>query len=143
MVNLLGIFRFRGFKKVSLINAAWKLVFIYALSLSLGALAYSFAEGKGFLDSLWWACVTATTVGYGDFYPVTVMGKVIGAILMHFNLLFILPLLIGNICNTFIEDHNAFTDAEQEDVKLALGIILEKVERLEKRSQEHEISESA
>ncbi|MGF1839169.1 ion transporter [Vibrio atlanticus] len=33
-------------------------------------------------DALWWAFVTITTVGYGDFYPVTYEGRIIAAILM-------------------------------------------------------------
>jgi voltage-gated potassium channel len=33
-------------------------------------------------DAFWWAIVTITTVGYGDYYPVTVEGRVVAAILM-------------------------------------------------------------
>ena len=33
-------------------------------------------------DAIWWAYVTITTVGYGDKFPVTTEGRVIGMILM-------------------------------------------------------------
>ncbi|TAA47800.1 potassium channel family protein [Corallincola spongiicola] len=33
-------------------------------------------------DALWWSFVTITTVGYGDYYPVSIGGRIIAAMLM-------------------------------------------------------------
>lgn len=33
-------------------------------------------------DALWWTVTTVTTVGYGDLYPVTRMGRIISVLLM-------------------------------------------------------------
>ena len=33
-------------------------------------------------DAFWWATVTITTVGYGEYFPLTVVGRVIGVLVM-------------------------------------------------------------
>lgn len=40
------------------------------------------ANITSFSKGLWWAIETATTVGYGDFYPVTLWGRIIASLLM-------------------------------------------------------------
>lgn len=44
------------------------------------------AKVAGYGDALWWAAVTVTTVGYGDVYPVTTEGRIVGFLLMAFGI---------------------------------------------------------
>jgi voltage-gated potassium channel len=47
-------------------------------------------------DSVWWACSTLTAVGYGDVFPVTTRGRVVGVGLMFTGLG-----LLGSVMGTF------------------------------------------
>lgn len=61
---------------------------------------------KGFssiLESMWWAIVTLATVGYGDVVPVTILGKIVGALASIIGLgMFALP--AGILANGFAQE---------------------------------------
>jgi len=53
--------------------------------------------------AMWWGVVTLTTVGYGDIYPVTVWGKLLGASLACFGIgVFVLP--AGIVASSFVAE---------------------------------------
>ncbi len=56
-------------------------------------------------DSFWWAISTATTIAYGDIYPVTTAGRIDSIFLAIFGL-GTLGLLTATIASTFIKEKN-------------------------------------
>jgi voltage-gated potassium channel len=59
------------------------------------------ANIKTYHEAVWWAFVTITTVGYGDYYPVTGVGQSMVIILMFFGL-GIIGVLSSYLATTFI-----------------------------------------
>jgi len=52
-------------------------------------------------ESLWWSAVTVTTVGYGDFFPVTTPGRITACFIMGTGLL-TLAVLTAQVASSFV-----------------------------------------
>ncbi|MCR2762846.1 potassium channel family protein [Microbacterium sp. zg.B48] len=63
-------------------GAAAVLIWVAALAELEAERGAAGANIETFGDAIWWAFVTVTTVGYGDFYPVTPWGRTIAVLLM-------------------------------------------------------------
>jgi voltage-gated potassium channel len=70
-----------------------------------GAAQAAFASGDfaTLWDGIWWAVTTTTTVGYGDLYPTTTQGRIIGMMLMFLGIGF-LSLLTASIASRFVKE---------------------------------------
>jgi voltage-gated potassium channel len=70
-----------------------------------GAAQHTVAAGefKNLWDGIWWAVVTVTTVGYGDLYPKSVGGRLVGMALMFVGIGF-LSLLTAAVASRFVRE---------------------------------------
>jgi voltage-gated potassium channel len=98
-----------------------------------GAAQHTFSSGEfgSLWDGVWWAVVTVTTVGYGDLYPTTVQGRLIGMVLMFVGIGF-LSLLTAAIASRFVKQERG---QEHEEVMETLRQIQADVAELKSRTR--------
>jgi voltage-gated potassium channel len=65
-------------------------------------------------DASWWAFVTMTTVGYGDYVPVTLLGRIMAMILMTFGV-GIFAVLTGFLAAKLLAPQEGEQDGEQDE----------------------------
>ena len=115
-----------------------------ALTALGGGYAYSAAESAqepspSVWDGVWWAVTTMTTVGYGDEYPVTTLGRIYALVLMLVGIGFI-AILTGAIAERFlageieeVAEASAETEATEAELLVELREIRSRLDRLETR----------
>ena len=101
------------------VRYAGALAFFTALG---GGAAYAAAEGKevSTWDGVWWAVTTMTTVGYGDLYPSTHLGRLIAIAVMVVGIGFI-AILTAAMAERFVS----------HQVEAAQEVVTEEIEAAE------------
>lgn len=122
-INVRRFFNTNGFKYLLYISSSLML---------FSSLLYSFAESVSFTDSLWWAISTATTVGYGDIYPSTALGKFSAVLLMVLGIGFV-GMLTGSITSYFTKTEELANYNKIDELNVKLDYLIEKVNLIEKK----------
>jgi voltage-gated potassium channel len=93
-------------KKEELVITLFSGLILLVISSSLEYFVENEAQPEVFSSipaALWWGVITLTTVGYGDVYPKTILGKLIAACMAFIGIgLFALP--AGIIASGFISE---------------------------------------
>jgi voltage-gated potassium channel len=106
------------------------------LAVGIAALAVLDAERQAenpnittFGDALWWGTTTITTVGYGDRYPTTGAGRLVGFGLMLAGIA-LLGVVTASVASWFIEKIAHLTAAEAKAERVTLDHVLAEVREL-------------
>ncbi len=96
----------------------------------VASLIYTSVESVSYLDGLWWAIVTATTVGYGDISPETVGMRIVAVTVMFTGILtaaIVTASVAASIVSTKLERAN-HTQAIDDD----FDYVIERVQELKR-----------
>ncbi len=123
-------------------NALLTVVFLVLCVLQFGALAILRAELQSpdanigsASDAVWWVFVTITTVGYGDRFPVTNTGRIIGVLVMIAGV-GLFGTLSGFLANQFLtppaaKEEEAVVYADPNDPKARIAELRQMLEAQE------------
>jgi voltage-gated potassium channel len=115
-------------------SALYMAIFLVVVVLEFGGIGVLAAESsspdaniKTGSDALWWGYVTVTTVGYGDRYPVTNAGRIVGVLVMTVGV-GLFGVLTGFLANAFLRP----TPQEEAPEDQRLDILLTRLDELER-----------
>lgn len=149
LVRLLRIFKlnryFDAMKAIGEVLAAKKrellgsLFFVAILMLISSLLMYSAEHDaqpevfRNAFSGLWWAVATLTTIGYGDIYPVTILGRLIGTFIAFSGLAAVaIPtgIITSGLSERITKKDNSGDDGADADVKTLVRMQTQQLESI-------------
>ncbi|MGZ9897235.1 ion transporter [Shewanella gaetbuli] len=128
-------------KQTTLASLLLAMVMILANASVLILIVESGVEGANIHtaeQAIWWALVTISTVGYGDFYPVSTLGHVIGGIVIVSGVSFF-GVISGYMASVFVApDEQERKESQQEMIKNELDQILERMEANQQQMEQNQ-----
>jgi voltage-gated potassium channel len=86
-------------------------------------------------ESLWWSIVTVTTVGYGDFFPVTTEGRITACVIMGIGIL-TLAVVTAQVASSFVSQRPNNSDDEPSAEYVTTGVTLVQLDQRLARIEE-------
>jgi voltage-gated potassium channel len=132
LVRLLRVFRVLALRKLlSLEGMKYAAMVALGTIIVGGAVFASVEQHQGITtwDGVWWAITTVTTVGYGDIYPHSTSGRIIGITIMLVGIGFV-ALLTAFIADRFI-NLSEETEAKEDLILAELRAISARLDDLE------------
>ncbi|ABN62930.1 MULTISPECIES: ion transporter [Shewanella] len=92
-------------------------------------------------QAIWWALVTISTVGYGDYYPVTTAGHIIGGIVIVSGVSFF-GVISGYMASVFVAPDETERQERQEahkaEIKSELELALARMEENQQKMEQNQ-----
>ena len=134
LVRLLRVFRVLALRKLLSLEGMKYAAMVAVGTIIVGGAVFASVEQHQEIstwDGIWWAITTVTTVGYGDIYPHSTSGRIIGITIMLIGIGFV-ALLTAFIADRFI-NLGVETEAKEDLILAELRAISARLDRLELR----------
>lgn len=113
-------------KKADLIIVYFLIMIVLIIAANVMYIAENEAQPEIFsnvFQGMWWGMVTIAGIGYGDIYPITVVGKLLAGIIAIMGII-IFAIPVGILGSAFIEDLDLRKKGRLKSLKLSGHIIL-------------------
>ncbi|MFJ5861171.1 potassium channel family protein [Pseudarthrobacter sp. NPDC092439] len=142
LVTLLQVFHraagrsLRGRALTYVLGAAVLLTYVGAVAILDAEKGAEGSNINNFGDALWWAVVTISTVGYGDHFPVTPLGRAVAMALLLGGIA-VLGVITASMASWLVEavstEVSGETEKSEESLRREVANLAEQVERLTTR----------